>query len=1108
MKEVIAQVKKRNGRLVDFNSKKIKKAIFKAITVAEEGDGKLTKELTEKVINLLKKRFKAEIPSVENIQDIVEEVLVLKGYTKTAKAYILYREQHRRIRETKEATEKAIGMVDQYLEELDWEVNENSNMAYSLQGLNNYVTSSVIKKYWLSKIYPPEIRKANQNGDFHIHDLQVLGPYCVGWDLYDLLLQGFGGVFGKVESSSPKHFSVALGQIVNFFYTLQGETAGAVALSNFDTLLAPFIHYDQLSYPEVKQEMQEFLFNCNVPTRVGFQTPFTNITLDLKIPKFYKTQPVIIGGKVQDEVYGEFQDQMDMINRAFAELMMEGDAKGRPFTFPIPTYNITRDFDWENSGYESIWKMTAKYGIPYFANFVNSEMSPDDVRSMCCRLRLDNRQLYTRGGGLFGSNPLTGSIGVTTINLPRIGYLSKTKKEFFDRLENIIDLARESLEVKRKTLEQFTEKGLYPYSKHYLKGIKKMRGHYWANHFSTIGIVGMNEALLNFKQIQTNLGTKAGQEFAEKILNFMREKMVKYQAEDGGLYNLEATPAEGTSYRLAKIDKKKYPDIITLGIEKPYYTNSSQIPVNLTDDLFEALEWQDNLQTKYTGGCIETGNKVLTDKGLLNIECIVENFDKLKPIKALSYNVERKVSEWDEILEGITIDVKRYNKIKIKGERNLDIVTSDWHPFFVMERIKVNPTCPVCEKKVGNIKGFAAHLKYNMECREEYKTMFKYKVIEKRADELKVGDYILQNSNNLYPEKETKLNNELMWLLGFFIGDGCISKYIDNRGKNNLKKYKVRFYSSSKAALEKASKIFSKCFQAKVKVIQNDKRSMVLKELTTSKKDAVEFFFRYGFTSGKKVYNINIPQKVKENLNKNNIFSFLSGLIDSDGHIDARDGSFEYYSVSSQLADDILEICSRAGIMISKKEKSNRRNNEVNIYRLRIPQYQMTQIRDKLTNTINFSRIKKDLSNRKKRYLPVVRVKEVSKADIKDNQFYDLTTKNNHNYLAGKNTLVFIHNTVFHAFLGERISDPNQVKKILKKVFDKFRLPYFTLTPTFSICPIHGYIAGEHFTCPKCIIEQPCEVYSRVVGYLRPVQQWNQGKKEEFKERKEFEIKK
>jgi ribonucleoside-triphosphate reductase len=599
------QIQKRDGRIVNFQAEKIEKAIFKALSVTSQGNHKTAKNLTNKVLNRLKEEIKKDIPLVEEIQDIVEEVLILDGYVKTAKAYIIYREQHRLIREMKELMGGGVDLVDQYIEEMDWEVKENSNMSYSLQGLNNYVSSAIIKKYWLNKIYPKEVRDAAMSGDMHIHDLQTFGPYCCGWDLYELLMKGFGGVFGKMDSKPPKHFRAALGQIVNFFYTLQGEAAGAEAFSSFDTFLAPFIRYDNLNYRDVRQAIQEFLFNCNVPTRVGFQTPFTNITMDVKVPGHLKNQPVVIGGENQKETYADFQEEMDMINKAFAEVMMAGDAKGRPFTFPIPTYNITKDFDWDNSALESVWEMTAKYGIPYFSNFINSDMSPEDVRSMCCRLRLDNRELYHRGGGLFGSNPLTGSIGVVTINLPRIGYESKTEKQFFDKLSRIMNTAKESLEIKRKSVESLTEKGLYPYSKHYLEGVKKIRGGYWGNHFSTIGLIGLNEAILNFKPLKTNIGTVKGNKFANKVMDFMRDKIVSYQQEDGGLYNLEATPAEGTSYRLAQMDKKKYPSIITSGTEEnPFYTNSSQLPVYYTDDVFEALELQDKLQTKYTGGTV------------------------------------------------------------------------------------------------------------------------------------------------------------------------------------------------------------------------------------------------------------------------------------------------------------------------------------------------------------------------------------------------------------------------------------------------------------------------------------------------------------------------
>lgn len=694
------QVKKRDGRIVDFDQSKITEAIFKALTVTKKGGKRIAHKLSDQVVDLLNRRFKkGNIPQIEQIQDIVEEILIINDYTETAKSYILYREQRRRIREATTAIDEAVDMVDQYIQELDWQVKENANMAYSLQGLNHHVVSKVAKKYWLNKIYPKEIRESVDNGDFHIHDLDSLSCYCQGWDLYDILLKGFGGVKGKVESKPAKHLQTALGQLVNFFYTLQGETAGAEAVSNLDTLLAPFIRYDNLNYNQVRQAMQEFLFNCAVPTRTGFQTPFINVTLDIKPSPAFTKQPVIIGGKPQKETYGDFQGEMNMFNRAFYECLMEGDRNGQPFTFPIPTVSITDDFDWDNPDLDPMWQATAKYGVNYFSNFIQSDMKPEDVRSMCCRLRLSNKELYKRGGGLFGSAPLTGSIGVCTVNLPRLGYLSKTRKEFFDRLVEIMDVAKDSLEIKRKVLEKFIEEGLYPYSKYYLAGVKKMRGQYFGNHFSTIGLVGMNECLLNF--IGADIGSQRGRRFALEILDFMRQQLVGYQKETGNLYNLEATPAEGTSYRLALKDKEEYPNIITAGTkETPYYTNSTMLPVNYTDDIFEALKLQDDIQTKYTGG------------------------------------------------------------------------------------------------------------------------------------------------------------------------------------------------------------------------------------------------------------------------------------------------------------------------------------------------------------------------------------------------------------------------VVLHFFLGEQISDIQAIKNLIKKIFGKFRLPYITLTPTFSICPHHGYIAGEHFTCPQCVVDQPCEVYSRVVGYIRPVQQWNPGKQEEFKERKVFKVKK
>jgi ribonucleoside-triphosphate reductase len=601
----IAKVQKRDGSIIDFDQTRITEAIFKALTATGQGDGKKSKRLSDKVVKIVNRRFKVEeIPQVEQIQDIVEEVLILEGLVETAKAYILYREQRRRIREAITISEEAVERMDQYLEKLDWEVQENANMAFSLQGLNHYGVSYIVKNYWLNKIYPKEIRQANEEGDLHLHNLDTLGPYCAGWDLYDLLLKGFRGVPGKVETKPAKHFRTILGQVVNFLYTLQGEVAGAVAFSNFDTLLAPFIRYDNLNYQQVKQALQEFIFNMSVPTRVGFQNPFSNITLDLRPSPVFAKQPVIIGGTPQNEIYKDFGEEMKIFDRALYEVMIEGDAKQRVFTFPIPTINITKDFPWDDPSFDSLFEASAKYGINYFANYINSDMDPSDVRSMCCRLRIELNELHNRGGGgLFGSGSNTGSIGVVTINLPRIGYISKTKKDFFERLGKMMDLAKESLEIKRKTIENFISKGLYPYSKFYLEGIKKARGGYYANHFSTIGLVGMNEALINF--IGENIASKRGRNFALEVLDFMRKKLVKYQEETGNIYNLEATPSESTAYRLALKDKEKYPDIITAGTGKVcYYTNSSQLPVNYTDDVFEALKLQDEIQCKYNGGTV------------------------------------------------------------------------------------------------------------------------------------------------------------------------------------------------------------------------------------------------------------------------------------------------------------------------------------------------------------------------------------------------------------------------------------------------------------------------------------------------------------------------
>jgi anaerobic ribonucleoside-triphosphate reductase len=602
-------VRKRDGKLEPFDQERITNAIWKAAKAVGGKNREQARFISDEVIAELRSRFGDDgCPTVEEIQDLVEKRLIENGRAQTAKAYILYRKQHQDMRELAALLSSA-DLVDQYLEIDDWRVKENSNMSYSLQGLNNYLSSTVIAKYWISRIYPTNIAKAHFSGDIHVHDLGVLGPYCVGWDLSDLLLSGFGGVAGKIESKPAKHFRTALGQVVNFFYTLQGEAAGAQAFSNFDTYLAPFIRYDHLNQKEVEQALQEFFFNMNVPTRVGFQTPFTNLTLDLTVPGFMKDEGVMFNGKVTEDTYGDMAPEMEMFNLAFAEIMQRGDSKGRVFTFPIPTYNITNEFIWDSPVTKAVFEVTAKYGVPYFSNFMNSYLRPEDVRSMCCRLRIDNRELRKRGGGFFGANPLTGSIGVVTLNMPRVGYLSKDEAEFFQRLEGIMETAKNSLEIKRKTLEAFTETGLYPYSRRYLRHVKEGYDKYWKNHFSTIGLVGINETILNL--LGVSIATKEGKDFAVKTLTFMRERLADFQEETGNIYNLEATPAEGTSYRLARIDKRYHPQIraanehlVQTQHAEPFYTNSSQLPVDYEGDLFEALEHQESLQTLYTGGTV------------------------------------------------------------------------------------------------------------------------------------------------------------------------------------------------------------------------------------------------------------------------------------------------------------------------------------------------------------------------------------------------------------------------------------------------------------------------------------------------------------------------
>lgn len=622
---MISKIIKRNGEIVDFNPQKIQQAITKAVLAVGGEDLETPRKLTALVVDQINKIYSNSIPGVEDIQDMVEKILIEEGHAKTAKAYILYRGKRSERRYDKDVTIGVEKTISEYLNELDWRVSANSNQGYSLGGLILNTSGKVTANYWLSHIYPEDVASAHRNADFHIHDLDMFSGYCAGWSLRVLLEEGLNGVPNKTESAPPKHLSSAVNQMVNFLGTLQNEWAGAEAFSSFDTYLAPFVkkfsmgledeinnsgvfnfsseeqkkkYIDEQTYGCVKQNIQSFVFNLNIPSRWGTQAPFTNITLDLTPPEDLKNQALKLGGKYFPYTFGQLQKEMDMINKAYVEVMTAGDAKGRAFTFPIPTYNITKDFEWDNPKFDPIFEMTAKYGIPYFQNFINSDMKPNQIRSMCCRLQLDLRELLKRGNGLFGSAEMTGSIGVVTLNAARIGHTAKgNKEEFFKRVEHLMYLAKTSLEVKRKEISKWIEKGLFPYTKRYLPNLN--------NHFSTIGINGVNEAILNFTGGEKNIAAPFGQDFAEELLIFMREKIKKFQEETGNLYNLEATPAEGTTYRFAKEDQKIFPDIIQAGTkEAPYYTNSTQLPVEYTDDAFEALRLQDKLQTKYTGGTV------------------------------------------------------------------------------------------------------------------------------------------------------------------------------------------------------------------------------------------------------------------------------------------------------------------------------------------------------------------------------------------------------------------------------------------------------------------------------------------------------------------------
>lgn len=1059
---MIKYIEKRDGSIAKFNPKNIYNAVYQSAKSCNEFVD--VDNVVRLVIERLEKRNQPTI-NIEIVQDEVEFVLMGLGYFKVAKSYITYRNMRDAQRNLSLGNINAESSVEEYLSRADWRVNANANQGYSLGGMILNVAGKVTANYWLNKIYPKEVGQAHRNGDIHIHDLDMLSIYCCGWSLKNVLREGMNGIAGKIESNPPKHLGSALNQALNHLCCCQNEAAGAQAYSSFDTYMAPYIRLDNLSYKEVKQHLQEFIYNLNVPSRWGTQTPFTNLTFDWVCPEDLKKEKPVVGGKECDFFYGDLQKEMGMINKAYIEIMLEGDKNGRVFTFPIPTYNITPDFNWDSENSTLLFEMTAKYGLPYFQNFINSELKPNMIRSMCCRLQLDLRELLKRGNGLFGSAEQTGSIGVVTINCARLGYLFKgDKQSLYKRLDYLMDLARNSLELKRKTLKQNMDRGLYPYIKRWLGTLR--------NHFSTIGVNGINEMIRNFTNNKEDITTEKGHAFAIEFLDHVRQNLLSYQSEQGTMYNLEATPAEGTTYRFAKEDKKRFPDIIQAGTpSNPYYTNSSQLPVGYTDDPFEALEMQDDLQRKYTGGCCEEGTDVLTDKGIFKIEKLVENFEKLKPIKVISFNEKTKVSEWKEIDEVYKIDVSSKDKIRVKGENNFEIVTSDWHPFFVSTKKKlVNNACPVCGETFDNYQGRNNHLAHNLKCREKYhsikeKISKERLIIQKRADELVVMDKLIQNSTNLL-SSQTPVSKELAYILGFFIGNGYLASTT----------YRLSFYSGKK---DNPLDYLCECLKKEFGIIETpevwEPTNPNCVEVRITGKERIlslrKFFEKFGFKPGKKTYTIS-ANPIIPYLDKNNFPSFLSGLLDSDGYIDQQ-GDGEYATVSTSLYDSLVYLFTMTGINLRIKYRKSKKANEKDFYSLYLKKKYLMKYFDELSPTLQRALILGILKEPKKeRQEEVVRVKEVSKTQVSNNQFYDLNIRDNHNYLAGKNgSFVFVHNTVLHLYMNEAISSSDACKKIVKRALTNFKLPYITITPTFSICPIHGYIKGQHEYCPKCDAE-------------------------------------
>jgi ribonucleoside-triphosphate reductase len=1104
----ITKVQKRDGRIEDFDPQRIQSAIFKAITAANQGDGKVSRKLTQKVIDLLERRFKKdEIPTVEQIQDIVEEVLILEGLVETAKAYILYREQRRRVREAIKVSEEAVDRLDQYLEKLDWEVQENANMAFSLQGLNHYGVSYIVKKYWLNKIYPTEIREANESGDFHIHNLDTLGPYCVGWDLYDLLIKGFGGVSGKVESKPAKHFRAILGQVVNFIFTLQGEAAGAIAFSNFDTLLAPFIRYDNLNYQQIKQALQEFLFNMAIPTRVGFQSPFSNITLDLKPSPVYANLPVIIGGKPQDKTYSDFGEEMKMFDKALYEVYMEGDAKGRPFHFPIPTINITKDFPWEEPVFDGIFEASAKYGINYFAYYINSEMKPEDVRSMC----LDEKEEIL----------IRNSKRIKRLSIKEVA--ENYKAEEFDKegwaeckkegsLE-VLSLNPKTLKLEWSPVKRFLKildsKGIEIESEDGKKALYSLK--HPIPIYTPKGIqmklakdVKKGDFLLTIKKANERVFSKKYQKIKDLVLNEDLAKILGYFTADGNYlfenrkgYTHFGEP-RGIQFTFKTGDKKNL-NLIRGLIKKVFKLKKWSEKQDPRYNSYYLYIYNTELARKlYEAGFKKYGrlpevlfnSPISVIKSFLEFYFLGDGYEKRKEIHINDLELSRDlVLLFSLIGQPVTYKIRKNSqRIYLQHKKSEIKKQNGWlNTPILAERIPgwmVASTTKVPGLRKSRTVGINVLEKSNTHTLESLKIknsdIYLVRVKEVREQKFKK----LKEFYDLELEK----NHLFVHSLGQ-ISFNCCRLRLDltelyNRGGGGL------FGSGNKTG--------------SIGVV-----TINLPRIGYLSKTKREFFERLAKVMDLAKESLEIKRKVLENYIEKGLYPYSRYYLE-----DVKQARGKYWAnhfstiglvgMNECLLNFIREsITSKKGrkfaleVMDFMRERLVKYQKETgNIYNLEATPAESTAYRLALKDKEKYP----DIITAGTKKVPYYTNSTQLPVNFTDDLFEALK-------LQDELQCKYSGGTVFHVFLGERMESGEGVKRLVRKIFENFKLPYITITPTFSICPVHGYLPGEHFTCPKCVVNQPCEVYSRIVGYLRPVQQWNVGKQEEFKERKLFKLK-